>query len=195
MIKSPDFKDLRHKDVSLIQVSKEMDLTKAMLIVLKRMLADRSTPFLLLSNSTSKDLIRMAEDSSIDLVTPINQKRLIVIDCVSKYKEEKSVEEFKNIYYASSPSDLSEVALKVSEAVSDSRSVGEKWLVIDSLSAMSMYNTAGGILRFMQFLFKKLRMLNFDGVVVVVRDGSEDPLLSELRRYCNTIIFLTNIES
>lgn len=189
MIKAPDFNNLRHKDVSLIQVSKEMDLTKAMLIVLKRMLADKSTPFLLLSNSTTKNLIQMAEGSSIDLVTPINQKRLVVIDCVSKFKE---VEEFKNIYYASSPSDLSEVAIKVSEAVSDSRNAGEKWLVIDSLSAMSLYNTAGGILRFMQFLFKKLRMLNFDGVVVVVRDGGEDPLLGELRRYCNTIIFLTN---
>jgi archaellum biogenesis ATPase FlaH len=191
VIKSPDFNDLRHKDISLIQVSKEMDLTKAMLIVLKRMLADRSTPFLLLSNSTSKDLIRVAQESSIDLVTPINQKRLVVVDCVSKYKEE-GIEELKNIYYAASPSDLSGVALKVSEAVSDSRNVGEKWLVIDSLSAMSMYNTAGGILRFMQFLFKKLRMLHFDGTVVVARDGSEDPLLNELRRYCNTIIFLTN---
>ncbi|SRR5579875_431109 len=194
MFQPKDF-ELQHKDVSLIQVSKEMDLTRALLVVLKKMLADRITPFLLLSNSSTKELLRVASEASIDLASPISERKLVVIDCVSKYNDQKGEEGAllkDDIYYASSPMDLSDVALKVSEAMSETRSAGEKWLLIDSITAMTMYNTVGGILRFMQFLFKKLRMLNFEGVVVVVRDGtSQSSLLTELKRYCNTVIFLT----
>ena len=181
----------------MIQVSSELDLTKAMLIILRRLLADKITSLLLLSSSGTDELMRSGENYSVNLEEALSSGQLVIVDCVSKAACEKLGSAASpringvGVSYVSSPSDLSEIARKVSDAITTAKPGGEKWLIIDSLTALAMYNSSGGILRFMQFLFKKLRMLNFDGVVVVVRDGdSESNMMSELRRYCSSIIFL-----
>lgn len=194
MSASSEFR-LQSKDVSLIQVSSQLDLTKAMLIVLRRLLADKITSLLLLSSSGTDELLRSGERYSVNLEEALSSRQLIIIDCVSKAMSEKldtatSAKTSDGVSYVSSPSDLSEIARKVSDAITTAKPGGEKWLIIDSLTALAMYNSSGGILRFMQFLFKKLKMLNFDGVVVVVRDGDSESMMSELRRYCSSIIFL-----
>jgi archaellum biogenesis ATPase FlaH len=193
-----NFQDLtfQPKDVSLIRVSKQMSLTRALLIVLRKMIADGFASFLLLSDSPFEDLQAAAAEVGADLSRAIANKRLVVVDCVSRFKGRAAAadesEARRGVHYVSSPSDLAEIALKLSDAISSAKPPGEKWLVIDSLTAMTMYNSVGGILRFMQFLFQKLGMLNFEGVVVVVGEESRDSMVSELRRYCGKIIFLAS---
>jgi KaiC/GvpD/RAD55 family RecA-like ATPase len=185
-------------EVSLIAVSKDMDLTKSLLVVLRKMLVeDRNVALLILSSMPTERLIARAREFGLDLETYLRQKRLILLDCITRYtqseEEEQSGSMFPfrdDVFYASSPSDLSEISVKLSEALASDMGKGEKWMVLDSITTLSLYNTAGGFLRFMQFLFRKLKLLNFDGTMIVVRDEPSDSMIQALKQYCSKIIFI-----
>ncbi|MGI0090091.1 MAG: hypothetical protein ACREBS_00130, partial [Nitrososphaerales archaeon] len=177
---------LSSKDISLLAVSKDADLTRALATVLRKILSEKSVAFLLLSSMPVAEFLRKSD--STDFRERIEQGDLVVVDCMSRYssEEEKDIQELeaktnKNIYYVSSPSDLSEVALKVSEAVSSSRPKGEKWLVLDSITTLTLYNSVGGILRFMKYLFDKFKIHDFDGAVIVVRDEASDTMIQAIK--------------
>jgi KaiC/GvpD/RAD55 family RecA-like ATPase len=173
-----------------------MDLTKSLLVLLRKMLVDdKNVALLILSSMPVNQFLGRAGQFGLDLNTFLRQRRLIVIDCVTEFtrtdeEQEDYSERQKDVYYVSSPSDLSEISLKVSEALATGTAKGERWMVLDSITTLSLYNTTGGFLRFMQFLFRKLRLLNFDGTMIVVRDTPSDSMIQALKQYCSKIIFI-----
>lgn len=182
-------------EVSLIAVSKEMDLTKSLLVILRKMLVeDRNMALLILSSMPTEQFIARSREIGLDLETFLRQKRLVLLDCITKFtqtdEESRLIPLRNDVFYASSPSDLSEISVRLSEALASDISKGEKWMVLDSITTLSLYNTTGGFLRFMQFLFRKLRLLNFDGTMIVVRDESSDSMIQALKQYCSKIIFI-----
>jgi KaiC/GvpD/RAD55 family RecA-like ATPase len=182
--------------VSLIAVSKEMDLTESLLVILRKMLIkDGNVALLILSSTPVEQFLARSRAIRLDLERFLKQRRLIVIDAITRFTETDELEISKNvpregIFYASSPSDLSEISVLVAEALSSDLAKGEKWMVLDSITTLSIYNTTGGLLRFMQFLFRKLRVLNFDGTMMVVRDEASDSMIQSLKQYCSTIILI-----
>jgi KaiC/GvpD/RAD55 family RecA-like ATPase len=182
-------------EVSLIAVSKEMDLTKSLLVILRKMLVeDRNIALLILSSMPTEQLLARSRDFGLDLEAYLRQKRLILLDCITRFteteEESKLIPLREDVFYASSPSDLSEISVKLSEALASDISKGEKWMMLDSITTLSLYNTTGGFLRFMQFLFRKLRLLNFDETMILVRDESSDSMIQSLKQYCSKIIFI-----
>ncbi|MDH2899480.1 MAG: ATPase domain-containing protein [archaeon] len=182
-------------EVSLIAVSKEMDLTKSLLVILRKMLVeDRNMTLLILSSMPTEQFVARSREFGLDLETFLRQKRLVLLDCITKFtqtdEESRLIPLRSDVFYASSPSDLSEISVRLSEALASDISKGEKWMILDSITTLSLYNTTGGFLRFMQFLFRKLRLLNFDGTMIVVRDESSDAMIQALKQYCSKIIFI-----
>jgi archaellum biogenesis ATPase FlaH len=181
-------------EVSMIAVSKEMDLTKALLVILRKMLVDdKNTALLILSSMPVEQLIVKSKDFGLDLELFLRQKSLVILDCLTKFTESEESTETpmrSDVHYVSSPSDLAEISVKVGEALAEELCKGEKWMILDSITTLSLYNSTGGFLRFMQFLFKKLLLLHFDGIMIVVRDVASDSMIQSLQQYCDKIIFL-----
>lgn len=179
-------------DVSLIAVSKEMDMTKSLIVILRKMLVeDKNSALLILSSVPSEQFLLRAKEFGFDMQTYLKKGQLLLIDCITKFAHEENTPSLlREVFYASSPSDLSDISIKVSEALASKLNQGEKWMVLDSITTLSLYNTSGGILRFMQFLFRKLRLLNFDGTMIVVRDEAQDSMIQSLKQYCNKLIFI-----
>ncbi len=188
----------KSSDVSLIAVSGEMDLTKSMLVILRKMLVeDNNVALLLLSSMPVEQFLAQSGKFGLDAEKFLRQRRLIILDTVTKFTqstdehgETLESELRSDVYYASSPSDLSEISVRVSEALASGLEKGEKWMVLDSITTLSLYNTSGGLLRFMQFLFQKLHLLNFDGTMIVVRDEKSDSMIQSLKQYCSKVIFI-----
>ncbi|MHB1908727.1 MAG: ATPase domain-containing protein [Nitrososphaerales archaeon] len=178
-------------DVSLIAVSKEMDMTKSLIVILRKMLVeDKNSALLVLSSVPSEQFLLRAKEFGFDMQIYLKRSQLLLIDCITKFTQEGSTPLLRDVFYAASPSDLSDISLKVSEALASKLNQGEKWMVLDSITTLSLYNTSGGILRFMQFLFRKLRLLNFDGTMIVVRDEAQDSMIQSLKQYCSKLIFI-----
>jgi KaiC/GvpD/RAD55 family RecA-like ATPase len=182
-------------EVSLIAVSKEMDLTKSLLVILRKMLVkDRSATILILSSMPTEQFLSRSRDFGLDLGIYLSQKRLVIIDCITKFiqtdEESRLIRPREDVFYVSSPSDLSEISVKLSEALASEIAKGEKWMILDSITTLSVYNSTGGILRFMQFLFRKLRLLNFDGTMILVRDEASDSMIKALKQFASKIIFI-----
>jgi KaiC/GvpD/RAD55 family RecA-like ATPase len=180
--------------VSLIAVSNEMDLTESMLIILRKMLVkDGNVALLVLSSMPVEQLLARARTIKLDLERFLKLGRLIVIDAITRFTETdepNTAVPREGVFYASSPSDLSEISALVAEALSSELAKGERWMVLDSITTLSIYNTTGGLLHFMQFLFKKLRLLNFDGTMMIVRDEASDSMIHSLKQYCSKIILI-----
>jgi KaiC/GvpD/RAD55 family RecA-like ATPase len=185
----------KSSEVSLIAVSKEMDLTKSLLVLLRRMLlVDENIAFLMLSSMPVSQFMTKSREFGLDLEASLRKRQLIIIDCISKFtRTEEEVGEMElrqGVLFASSPSDLAEISVRVSEALASDTGKGEKWMILDSITTLSLYNTTGGLLRFMQFLFRKLKLLNFDGTMIVVRDEASDSMIQALEQYCSKVIFI-----
>jgi KaiC/GvpD/RAD55 family RecA-like ATPase len=182
--------------VSLIAVSKEMDLTESLLVILRKMLIkDENVVLLILSSTPTEQFLARARAVRLDLERFLRQRRMVIIDAITRFTETDDPNmsddlPLVGVFYASSPSDLSEISVRVGEALSSDLAKGERWMVLDSITTLSIYNTSGGLLRFMQFLFRKLRLLNFDGTMMVVRDEASDSMIQSLKQYCSTIILI-----
>lgn len=175
------------KAICLMTVAPGAELTGTIFRVMRELFAGESSVVLVLSIRPSRTFASQAKESGLNIDTYLEQNRLVVVDCVSRLIGDRGGG-MPNTLYVSAPSDLSELALSVSDAVSSVSLKGEKWLILDSVSTLTLYNTAGGVLRFLHFLASKMRVLEFGGVIIITRSAPSDPMVQALEQYCDLII-------
>lgn len=178
------------KSIALVAVEKASDLVENLLALTRLLLDEQTAVTLILSNRPIKHFLVKAEDFGLDLVAYLSQAQMSIVDLTSRYIGDQG-EDIPNTFYVTSPSDISELALVASEAISSLRPEGEKMVLIDSVSTLALYNTAGGILRFLHFLVSKLRVIEFGGLIIVVRDTLSDPMVQSLEQYCDNLFRIT----
>jgi archaellum biogenesis ATPase FlaH len=184
------------KDVALIAVSNDTDLTRSLILVLRRIIvSDQGNALLILSSLPVSQLLERASDFQFDPARYVENGQLVIVDCISRMSDQKEISQSRNLIYAQSPADLAEIALRVAQGMTFLKQKGERWLILDSITTLSLYNSTGGIVRFMQYLLSKLKILDFDGVMIVVRDEISDSMIQSLKQYCNKVIFLSPIQS
>lgn len=104
--------------------------------------------------------------------------RLFFIDCITP-SVNGQIEESAHCKFVSSPSDLTHLSIKISESVS-SLPEGKKFLYLDSLSTLSIYNSPNDLARFCHFLIARIRILGFTGIFVAVEKRLNEDLFHEL---------------
>lgn len=116
----------------------------------------------------------------------INERNVFFVDCVTEYLREKE-KTSKNCYFVDSPADLTEIGIALDPIFKDKT---HKFLVLDSVDLLTVYNDADSVVKFAHFLTGKLRMHNMGGVLLALKEKSDKKFLDELGQFCDKIITL-----
>lgn len=116
----------------------------------------------------------------------IDTSKLYFIDCVSKAVG-VDAESTPQCKYLESPSSLSALSTSITEVI-HSMPEGKKFLFMDTLSLLLVYNSAGSIARFSHFLVNKIRLMGVSAVFMSVEEEMEAKLVGEISQFCDKTI-------
>ena len=115
----------------------------------------------------------------------VNVENLFFIDCITKGSEEKS--NTKNCYFVGSPSNLTEIAIALDPVFKEGK---HKFIFLDSLDTLTVYNSVESVIRFAHFLTSKVRLHDISGVLLAVHENSDERMVIELAQFCDKVIDL-----
>ena len=116
----------------------------------------------------------------------VDMSKLFFIDLVTKTKEGKT-ERTENCLFISSPKNISDLGIAIDEAIHASKS-RKKFLFVDSVSALTLYNSMGTAKKFEHFLTIRMRLGNLKGILISLNEGREKEIIPFLAQFCDKII-------
>jgi len=131
-------------------------------------------------NRPYKSMVQLLDDKNI------NTKNLFFIDCITKEVRE-STGENENCYFVGSPSNLTEIAIALDPVFKEGK---HKFIFLDSLDTLAIYNPIESVIKFAHFLTSKVRLHNLSGVMLAVHENSDERLMMDLAQFCDKVIDL-----
>ena len=117
----------------------------------------------------------------------IDISRLFFIDCVSLSTGIKPVKK-DSVLYVNSPSDLTEISIVLDQLV-QTIPMQERFLFLDSLSALLIYNSSNITSKFAHFLTVKMRQWKIIGILIALEKETDEKLISLISQFADKIIF------
>jgi len=125
-------------------------------------------------------LVRQLKKEKIDV------SRLYFIDAISKSVYDK-IETTENCIYIPSPQSLTDLAIVISRIVEMMKKRENKFLFLDSLSTLLMYNKPEIVAQFAHFLVTRLRRVGLIGIIISIEKQIDEKLLYLLVEICDKI--------
>ncbi len=119
----------------------------------------------------------------------IDLNKLFFIDCITQTAGGRA-ERTSNCLFINSPSSLTELGIALTQAI-QAMPAGKKFIFLDALSTLLIYNEAGTIAKFSHFLINKIKLLGLTGVVMSVEKEMDEKLLTQIEQFCDKVIDLT----
>lgn len=119
----------------------------------------------------------------------IDVSNLFFIDAVSKDSGAELDEDSDQVMYLQSPKHLTDISIVMGEAVEQFGS-GDKFIFFDSLSVLTIYNNQNTVAKFAHYLTGKMRSWDVVGVIISVKEDTDDQLLARLTQFCDNKIVL-----
>ncbi len=119
-------------------------------------------------------------------VEKIETKRMFFIDLITKTLGDRPART-SNCIFMGSATNLTDLSIAISQAVSVNQDE-KKFIFLDSLSTLLLYNEAGTIAKFSHFLTSRLREWNVDGVFILLDTQSDEELTSRLSQFCDRVV-------
>ena len=142
-------------------------------------------------NRPFSTLVNIMEKKGIDT------DKIFFIDCITKMipsprgislVPRKKFEVKKNCIFIPSPARLTEIGLALSEALSGMKHPKTKFLYLDSLSTLSIYNDLSTIAKFVHFLTTRIRLFGVVGLIMCVEKKMDNKLFNILSEVCDMTI-------
>ena len=142
-------------------------------------------------NRPFDSLIQIMKDDFIDT------EKIFFIDCITKMAPATSkisltsrnkLERTKNCIFIPSPSGLTEIGLALSEALAGIENPKNKFLYLDSLTTLLIYNDLETIVKFVHFLSTRIRLFGIVGIIMCVEKIIEEKLFNILSEICDIIV-------
>lgn len=145
----------------------------------KYFLGRKGQGIVITTNKPGQNLLESMKNSGID------SSKLFIIDVVSKRSGEEEAAE-QNITYVDSPENLTELDAGINEFLEMVQ--GEvRFLILDSLSTLLVYNSDRTVERFMHSLSGKMRAKEFKAVFTLVSETRPETL-GILSQFCDKVI-------
>lgn len=173
------FKDLNEGFIALV-LSDAEELLKTNISILKILNKKDQLGLYVSVNQPYKRLVEVMEKNKIDT------SKIFFIDCVSKIAGGRSKRE-KNVLYVTSPSGLTELGIAISQMM-DSFPGKKKYLYMDALSTLIIYNTAGSIAKFSHFIMSRVKILGLSGIFMVVNNEIDKQLIAQITQFADKVI-------
>jgi len=118
----------------------------------------------------------------------IKTDNIFFIDCITKSLGGK-LPEGPNCVLIDSPAHLTELGIALHDYFTSS---GEKnrFLYIDSISSLLIHNNLDSILKFVHSVTGKMRVFGFNGIMLSLREETDQKLISHLGQFCDKVIHL-----
>jgi archaellum biogenesis ATPase FlaH len=92
-------------------------------------------------------------------------------------------------FFMSSPKNLTELAILLEQALGKLPQEN-RFIFLDSLSTLLIYNETDTVLRFIHALTGKMRLWNVTGVIVFLEKETDENIISQLSQFCDKVISL-----
>ena len=116
----------------------------------------------------------------------VDTSNMLFLDCISAMAGECSDE---ICTYVENPAALEEISMHMSYLLGKIDS-DEKFLIIDSISTLLIYNSINSVKEFSMFLINKLRLDNVNGVLVIIEKEAPEDLKQILIAMCDKAIIV-----
>lgn len=125
----------------------------------------------------------------------IDTSKVFFIDCVTRmYLAPKGIvlmrpgmEMTESCLYLSSPSHLTELGIALSQSISAIKTPENKFIFVDSLSMLLLYNDESTVIKFIHFLTAKVRLFGLIGIIMVMERKVRADLLVAMSELCDII--------
>ncbi len=104
-------------------------------------------------------------------------QNIFFIDTISKYLGKPDTNQ-DNIVYIDDPANLTEIGIVVKLSVEKIK--GEKMLIFDSLTTLSLYNSSRNLVRFYNFFFQLSRLNQIDTIVIALESDIDKEILNNI---------------
>jgi len=119
----------------------------------------------------------------------VNVENMFFIDCITKVAGGKlAVSE--NCIFMSSPRNLTELAIALTQAINSMKGRGDRFLFLDSLSTLLIYNTSETIAQFSHFLVTRIRLCGLKGIFISIKRDVDENFLATLSEFVDEVIYV-----
>jgi hypothetical protein len=91
-------------------------------------------------------------------------------------------------FYVSSPKNLTELSILMEQAMLRLPMDDGRFVFIDSISTMLIYNDSDTVLRFIHTLTGKMRLLGITGIIFLLEKESDERFRSQVAQFCDRVI-------
>lgn len=125
------------------------------------------------------NLVPLYEKSGIDT------KKLLIIDCVTKASSVEA-QKAENAVYLDSVSDLTSMSLAIWKAIEEGK--GQRFLFLDSISTMLIYNKPDIFAKFIHLMLTKLRVSGVGGALISFESAGNREVRAEIVQLCDRVV-------
>ena len=118
----------------------------------------------------------------------INYSRLFFLDTVTEVtgvKEERD----KNCYFVSSPKNLNELSILLEQALNKVPKEN-RFVFIDSISTMLIYNDDDAVIKFIHALTGKMRLYDLTGIIFFLEKRTYQEMIDKITQFCDRTLTL-----
>lgn len=149
--------------------------------IIRSLLARGYLVIVVTTNQPYAILKKTYEKDGIDL------SRVGFIDAITRYAVGEVPVGAKGVRFTSSPSDLTQLGIAISDSLKDMG--GRKAaILIDSVSTMLIYLPSTSLSKFIHFVSSKLKILDMAGIFLAVENGLDPTLLSQLTTFVDQVV-------
>jgi hypothetical protein len=149
--------------------------------IIRTLLAKGYVVIVVTTNQPYTILKKAYEKDGIDVA------KIGFIDAITRYAVGEVPVGAKGVRFTSSPSDLTQLGIAISDALKD---VGGRKaaILLDSVSTMLIYLPSTNLSKFIHFVSSKLKILDMAGIFLAVEDGLDPTLLSQLTTFVDQVV-------
>jgi archaellum biogenesis ATPase FlaH len=132
-------------------------------------------------NKPYKTLISYLEENGI------KTDNIFFIDAISKAVTD-DIKMTKDCLYIPSPSRLTDLAIALSQALEAMKHKGKKFIFLDSLSTLLIYNQFDVIAKFVHFIISRLRLFSLVGIMISIEKQIDEKMINILIEMCDETV-------
>lgn len=176
-------KELKTMDneIILLEVSSETQV-EAGLTVLKNLIDSEKVGIIVSASRPYNSLLDLYEKHKI------NVNNLIIIDAIS-HKQGLKTEEIGNVFFVENVKSLTTMSIMIKESMEKIKK--PKFVFIDSVTTMLIYNNPEVYMRFLHDTLSEMRNQGVGGVLIFVETETNEKIKTQLKTVCDRVITLT----
>ena len=138
----------------------------------------------IIKENSNKNIIIVTTNKPADMILneikeeKIETQNLFFIDTISKYIGKNELTQSDSIIYIDDPANLTEIGIVTKLGIE--KISGEKVLIFDSLTTLSLYNSSKNIARFYNFFFQLARVNNIETIIIALESDMDKKALSSI---------------